>query len=213
MPTQIYKTKDGKRVPGTTTIISRFKDSGGLIHWAWQEGVEGRDYRETRDKAAGIGTIAHSLVEAHIRGREVDLSPYQPDDVKRAQTAFSAFLRWAEDTNLTAVETEVPLVSEKYRYGGTLDAMLVRGALCLGDWKTSNSVYQDYLIQLAAYGNLWEENFPDRPIEGGYHLIRFDRENGDFAHYWYPELSDAWEQFKLFRQAYELDKILKKRVR
>lgn len=27
---------DGKRVPSVTTIISRFKESGGLIHWSWQ---------------------------------------------------------------------------------------------------------------------------------------------------------------------------------
>src|ERR1051326_3779732 len=34
MPTQPYRTKNGKRVPGVTTILSRFKDSGGLIWWA-----------------------------------------------------------------------------------------------------------------------------------------------------------------------------------
>ena len=29
---------DGKRVPGTTTIIGRFKDSGGLLYWAFEQG-------------------------------------------------------------------------------------------------------------------------------------------------------------------------------
>lgn len=32
---------DGKRVPGTTTIINSFKDSGGLIYWAWKIPFDG----------------------------------------------------------------------------------------------------------------------------------------------------------------------------
>ena len=37
MPTGIYKLKDGTLVPGTTTIMGAFKDSGGLVHWAWEQ--------------------------------------------------------------------------------------------------------------------------------------------------------------------------------
>jgi hypothetical protein len=29
-----YRNAEGVRVPGVTTIIGRFKDSGGLINWA-----------------------------------------------------------------------------------------------------------------------------------------------------------------------------------
>jgi len=104
------------------------------------------------------------------------------------------------------------LVSELYKFGGCPDAIgKIDGKLTLVDWKTSNSVYPDMLIQLAAYKQLWEENFPDRPLYG-FHLCRFSKEHGDFAHHYYSELNDAWEQFKLFRQAYDLDKLLKKRV-
>jgi len=211
MPTFQYKTKDGQRVPGTTTIISRFKDSGGLIHWAWDCGMKGLDYRKERDTAASIGTIAHEMVESYIRAVEFDKNKFDPDLVKKANKSFGAFLRWADSSNLQPTETEVSLVSEKYKYGGTLDAILVNGQLALGDWKTSNSVYQDYLIQLAAYGNLWNEN-RERQIEDGFHLIRFDKQYGDFHHHWFRELDEAWEQFTLFRRAYDLDKILKKRV-
>ena len=41
---------EGQRLPSVTTVLSRFKDSGGLIHWAWSLGKEGKDYREERDK-------------------------------------------------------------------------------------------------------------------------------------------------------------------
>lgn len=40
MPTQPYRTKDGKRVPSVTTICGRFKESGGLIHWSWNLAYE-----------------------------------------------------------------------------------------------------------------------------------------------------------------------------
>jgi hypothetical protein len=63
----------GKRVPSVTTIISRFKDSGGLIHWAWQQGMDGLDYRETRDKAALAGHLAHYLMELDARGKTKEL--------------------------------------------------------------------------------------------------------------------------------------------
>lgn len=211
MPHQVYKTEDGKRVPSVTTIISRFKDSGGLIHWAWKEGVDGRDYRETRDSAADAGTMAHALVEQWIKGETPNIEG--PEDiVQKARTSFEAFLEWANQTQLKVTHTELPLVSEKYRFGGCLDAMLIKGRLALGDWKTSNRIYQDHLIQIAAYGQLWAENFPKQPIEGGYHIIRFAKEHGDFAHHYFPDLSEAWRAFVLMRELYDIDKSLKKRA-
>ena len=29
-----YKNAAGEKVPGVTTVIGRFKDSGALLHWA-----------------------------------------------------------------------------------------------------------------------------------------------------------------------------------
>ena len=66
----IYKNAEGKRLPSVTTIIGRFKDSGGFVHWAWDLGIQGIDYRKVRDAAADAGTIAHHLVEADIRTGE-----------------------------------------------------------------------------------------------------------------------------------------------
>src|SRR5262245_51951473 len=69
MVSHIYRNKMGRRLPSVTTILSRFKDSGALIHWAWSEGIEGRDYRETRSKAAVAGSLAHQMVEARLRAQ------------------------------------------------------------------------------------------------------------------------------------------------
>lgn len=203
---------DGKRVPSVTTITSRFKDAGGLIHWAWQIGKDGKDYREERDSAASAGTLAHSMVEAWIRGEPPVCTHDDPEVVARAQKSFEAFLEWANQSSLEVTHTEVSLISREHMFGGTLDGILIKGRRAIGDWKTSNGVYPDYLVQIAAYKALWEENFPDDPIDGGLHLVRFDKTYGDFAHRWWPELDTAWKSFLLERQLYENEKELKKRA-
>ena len=96
---------------------------------------------------------------------------------------------------------------------------LIEGEPCLIDWKTSKKVYPDMLIQIASYGYLIEHGLQQehdyKPLGikiKGFHLCKFSKEHGDFSHHYYPELNEAWEQFKLFRQAWDTDKILKSRA-
>jgi hypothetical protein len=211
---------NGVKVPGVTTILSRFKESGGLLQWAFQQGRaaergEIANLYDKRDSAAEAGTLAHSLVEAHIKGvSPPDLSPYPPEIASQATQGYKNYLRWQDDNKIEIVYQEIELVSTKHLYGGCPDAIGrdSRGNLNLLDWKTSNSVYLDHLLQISSYSHLWEENHPDEPLTGGFHLLRFSKEHADFTHSFWSELDDAWEMFLLFRKAYDLDKILKKRV-
>jgi hypothetical protein len=215
-PTGGYRLKDGTRVPGVTTIIGRFKDSGALLHWACEQGQriergEISHLYEARDKAGDAGTLAHGLVEKHINSEPID--PTIGLDNPAAWQAFQAYLKWESMTKVKVVAQEMEMVSEVHRFGGCPDAIgEIDGQLCLLDWKTSNSVYPDYLIQLAAYRALWEENHPDKPITGGFHLCRFSKDHADFSHHYWSELDAAWEQFLLFRRAYDIDKVIKKRA-
>jgi len=202
---------DGKRLPSVTTVLSRFKESGGLIHWSWSLGMEGKDYRDVKQEAANAGTCAHDMVECHIRGRAFDPQPYPLEILTVAENSFGAFRRWSEQSNVKPAETEVSLISKRFRFGGTLDAVTLGGELHLLDWKSSNGVYGDYLMQLAAYGALWNEAHPDRPVMG-YDLVRFSKTEGDFAHYSFVSLKDELAQFLLLRKAYEFDQKLKKRI-
>lgn len=205
-----YRLTDGTRVPSVTTVLSRYKDSGGLIHWAWQLGADGKDYRQERDKAADVGTLAHAMVEQNIKGLPIAIEG-DPEMIGKARSAFNAYLSWADQTKLVILETEMMLVSEKHRFGGTPDAVGQLGnAIVLVDWKSSNSVWPEHLIQLAAYGELLRE------VRGldiqGYHLCRFSKEHGDFAHHYFQDLTQEWEAFTLMRRLYELDKSIKKRA-
>lgn len=219
-----YKLKDGSKVPGTTTIIGRFKDSGGLIHWAWEQGRDGLDYRAIRDSAADAGTLGHWLVEQDVYeipykivmamlDERIHAEKIDESVVAKALKAYGSYRSWANQSKLKIIAQEMVLVSEVYKFGGTPDAVgEIDGKLCILDWKTGNALYRDALIQVAAYRALWDENNPERPITGGFHICRFSKEHGDFVHAYYDELDDAWRQFVLLREAYEIDKQLKKRA-
>ena len=215
MPTTEYRLADGTRVPGTTTIISSSLgwNRGALMYWAWQEGKAGRDYRQTQSDAADAGTIAHAMVEAHIRGSIYQAPPTAtPDQLRLATLSFGAFMEWFEATRIELVETEMHLISEPHRFGGTPDAVgRIKGALCLLDWKTSKAVYAEYLIQLAAYEHLWNVNRGEQ-ITGGIHCCRFDKVTGGFSHHWWPgeALRPAWDSFLRLRDLYDLQREMKK---
>jgi hypothetical protein len=206
-----YKTKDGKKVPGCTTIINRFKDSGGIIHWAYECGVAGIDYRKARDAAADVGHYAHALVEATIHGTEFPAAPegMSAEDVARGQSALAAFVEWRDQVKLEIIDTEIPAVSELWRFGGTRDAIAkVNGTLMLFDWKSSGAVYRDYIVQVAAYRQLAREQGLGVDAAG---LVRFGKTHADFTfHHWPSSVLDiGWEFFRYAREMYDLDQQLK----
>jgi len=142
----------------------------------------------------------------------IDKYECSPEVAKQALQGFENAKEWLQDTQIKILDQEFTMVSEKYQFGGTPDAFGAdsKKRPVLLDWKTSKGVYTDMLIQLAAYGQLLEECRGIRVK--GFHLCRFDKTHADFAHHYYSDLSDAWEQFKLFRSAYDLDKKLKPRA-
>jgi hypothetical protein len=211
---ETYKLQDGTVVPSVTTVLGRFKESGGLLWWANQQGLAGKTLEEARVPAATAGTMAHDMVEAKINGRELPTLIGDADVVNKAKSAFAVYENWQSMSHLVIKHTEVSLVSETYRFGGRLDAMgTVNDVLCLVDWKTSNAIYSDYILQLAAYGLLWEENYPEHPIVGGYHLIRFAKEEGDFSHHYFPKLNAEREAFTVMVDLYRRVKDIDRRVK
>lgn len=211
-PSAGYRLANGSKVPGVTTIIGQLGwNKGQLMWWAWNEGKEGRNFRDTSQKAADVGTVAHAMVEAEVHGVEFDPSGFDPALIPLAQPALDAYRKWAEQVSLQILETEVQLVSEVYGFGGTPDAIgYVSGELHLLDFKTSKAVYADYLLQLAAYKRLWAENRPGQPLSDGAFLLRIGKDGG-FAYHYYTQatIEKAWEAFQHSLALYELHKPLK----
>jgi len=223
---------DGKRVPGGSTIAGVIGEPGGLMFWAYAQGKEHQrlvdagepaptGLYDKRDEAADTGTVAHELVEQWIlhhtppgsTGDVAEQHSITEDMAASSLLAFQAYMSWEKQSKLEIVETEMPMISKVHRFGGTPDAIgLLDGQYCLLDWKTSNGVYADHLVQLALYGILVRE-CTDYDLSGGFHLLRFSKEHGDFTHHYWRDLSDAARAGLLCRELYELRKQLKKRTK
>ena len=227
-PSVGYYLKSGERVPSVTEVLGKFKAADPLVGWAFKIGKEAgiaqaqgrpapRSAHEVKTQAGQAGQIAHDMIEAYLKKE-----PYvyegpklAPGVMDRAQLGYVNGVTWLSRTKYRVVDTEKTLVSERYKFGGTRDVMFVIGedqqrVFRLGDWKTSNSIYADYLIQVAAYDILAEECEGIRVT--GYDILRFSKEYADFEHKSFNDLSDAKAAFLLMLQLYPLVVKLEDRV-
>ena len=173
-----YKNKAGKPVPGVTTVLG-ILNKPALLHWAWNLGVQGINLEAARQGAADIGTVAHALCEAHLRGMDLDAGNIAPDMLDRAETGFLRFLDFWQKEQLSVVHVELAMVSEAMQVGGTLDVLARRadGRLVLIDLKTSKGIYDEMLVQAATYAAMYEECHGEA-IHDAY-IVRIGKEDAD----------------------------------
>jgi hypothetical protein len=211
MPTFDYKNAAGNRIPGNTTVIGQNCGWGkqALMYWAWDQGRNGKDFRETRDDAATAGTLCHAMIETDIKNLlPIDTSKFDPVIVTKAETGLLNYLEWKLGIRLELKTMEVSLISERYQYGTTLDIVAsANDKTSIVEVKTSNSIREDYLIQIAAQKQAWDENFPNDPIKG-MHLLKVNKESGAFAHFYWDELDGAFDAFVHLRALHDLKKKL-----
>jgi hypothetical protein len=203
-PHQTYHLSDGTKVPGGSTICKIGDDASALLHWAWKLGTEGKDYRKERDKAADIGTIAHFLIECFLNNQVADLSDYGQEDIDKALLCYNKFVDWWDEQRLRKVYTEIQLVHEEVRYGGTIDMIAERdnGEFVLIDFKTSKKISDSYWRQCAGYAQLFNFNNPQmvsKPYNEikSHAIVRIGKqEEGDFEVIWREDLSKEWLVFQ-----------------
>lgn len=204
-----YKIKQTV-VPSVTTILSRYKNSIGLIIWSNKLGLEGKSYHAELNKAADIGTNVHELAQSFIEGKEYEI----PKDNDVVQKCFSKFLLWWESfqpIDLDVIFCEQSFTSKLYEYGGTADLLVKKDdEYILVDFKTSKSIYPDYLIQGSAYRQMIEEKY-DYKISK-FIVARFGKDSDEFEakEFNTDQLDLAFEYFKTLRTAFDQDKALNK---
>lgn len=149
-----YYLAQGESAPGVTTILG-ILSKPALIHWSWQCGMRGEDYRKVRDMYGDVGTITHLLIMHHLKGTEPDLSEYSQADIKTSDNCMLSFYEWEKHHKLEPICIETPLTSDKYGFGGTPDYIgLIDGRLELMDFKTGKGIYGTAFYQVAAYRQL-----------------------------------------------------------
>jgi len=201
-PHQKYFLADGTQVVGGSTICKIGEDAGGLIHWAWDLGKQGKDYRKERDNAADIGTIAHFLIECYLTNQVADLEDYSQADIDKALNCYNKFVDWWDSQDLEVVATEIQMVNEEFRYGGTIDLIAKNkdGQYILVDFKTSKKIGEPYWRQCAGYAQLWNSCITDAFKHSkitNHAIVRIGKlEEGDFEVVWKPDLTAYWNTFR-----------------
>ena len=83
------------------------------------------------------------------------MEPEVPPDLAQVVDNFTS---WRRKAGLDIHLAETMVYSAKYRYAGTMDALAYRkGIMVALDWKTSNRLYPEHALQVAAYAKALEE--------------------------------------------------------
>lgn len=199
-----YKLSDGTAVPGVTTVLGVL-NKPALVRWANNLGLQGIDSTKYVDEKAAIGTLAHQMIASYLRGEETDTSEYSKVQIDQAENAVLSFFEWEKTHHIEPVLVEEPMISEVFRFGGTIDCLgHINGELCLIDFKTSRGIFPEMMIQLAAYRQLL--------VEHGYKvgqttILRIGRTDDEgFEDRLVNELDKRWQIFLHALEIYRLQK-------
>lgn len=130
----------------------------GLEMWFKYNTAKFCDEESKRGKE--IGTQIHDVIHQYITTGKASIQSEYGTEVETALQSFMLFRK--ENPEYKLELAEMSLTSEKYCFNGTVDC--IAGDVIL-DWKTSTckekekpDIYDEYLFQLAAYVNLYNEN-------------------------------------------------------
>jgi len=153
-----YRNAVGDVIPSVTAALSEL-NKPALVRWANKLGLQGIDSIRYRDEIADVGTLTHYLIMCWLQQEIPDTSEFTSEQVDLANECFKKYLEWESRNPVKCVFSELPLISEKYQYGGTPDLYAVcSGELVLVDFKTSaTGIFPEMMYQVSAYRRLVQE--------------------------------------------------------
>lgn len=163
--TKFRSRLDERLVAGTSGSISVEE----LDLWTTEAHSEPAAHLE---KAGGFGTGAHSIFEsllnAEAEGRTVPVDP-------KYEVVVENFNTWRKSMpELRVLQNEMMVYSLEHQYAGAVDAVCKVGEkVVVMDWKTSNQIYVEYALQVAAYAKAFEEMTGTQVHEAW--VVRFDK--------------------------------------
>lgn len=136
---------DNKSVPGVTTIL-RVIGKPELETWMRKVGFEEAD--KIKIEAASWGDKVHNALEDKLMHSIDSTDP-------AIKLIVDNYVIWAADKVEKIIALEEAVYNDELKYAGTCDqvALMKDGTLAILDFKTSNSVWPEYGLQLSAYRN------------------------------------------------------------
>lgn len=166
LDTRFYLTDTGNYVPSVTTILDCYPKPPSFYDWLKKVG---EDADTIRDQAGDRGSTVHKLTERYDAGEEINLIDEAGNiDYKLAEwSMFERYVEFRRRFEFEVIHSELNLISDKLGFAGTLDRVIkFQGRNLLIDIKTSNSLYDHFWLQMAAYKQLLAEVQPDLKIDG-----------------------------------------------
>ena len=184
-------------------------------------------HKDKLEEAANIGHLAHNWIERQIRNtlaagkhslselKALDPAPEDP----RVISCCLAAVMWMSDHNIRWLETEKKIYSLRYEYAGTMDGLCYASScrdpsccpepfkdrLSLMDWKTSNHLYPEYLLQTAAYQYAYMEEH--KVVIEDRWIIRLGKQDAAFEK-WHLTGEDFNEDIDAFLDALSLSRTI-----
>lgn len=224
-----YKV-NGEVIPSVTGVLGVI-NKPALLFWAANQAADyfksqvepGKSYDElqlesiwanakkahTQKKveAGNLGTLVHKWVEGFIKQE----NPAMPVN-EQAQGSIKRFLGWVEQHHVKFLASEQPCFSRKYKYAGTIDGICVyENQMYIFDLKTSSGIWDEYLMQVAAYKQARTEEYPSEKYAGCI-ILRVGKEDGDLEPEIFPD-DDCYLNGFLFAKGLQssLTQIVKRR--
>lgn len=149
-----YSTSSGAAVPAVTEVL-QVAERWDMQRWIAQVGKAEAD--RIGSEAKVLGTKVHTTAQAEAAAFNKGSTAYHLEEMQPFADAIREFYeKWVSEV----VATELALTSDRWGFGGTLDAYvrLTSGEYAVVDFKTSKSLTRIHALQLCAYGMLLREH-------------------------------------------------------
>lgn len=151
--------------PSVTTVLEIWPKGYGYTQWLKDLGMNAE---EVLRRAGEQGTHVHTACDTFLKGHTVMWCDEKTNNPIYTLEEWKMFLRFVDFYNThqpQVVASEIQVVSDKMRLGGTIDLVCrLHGENWLIDNKTSNAIRPAYELQLAKYAEMWNEAHPEFPI-------------------------------------------------
>lgn len=188
-------------------------EKSDLDHWIKESKSAHKDKLED---AGEVGHKAHAWVEEYIKASITNENTDAcwafdvPREDPRVTNCTLAALKWMTDHNLRWKFTERKIYSRSFKYAGTMDGLAFvdscndpkccpnsfKDHLAVIDWKTSNQLYIEYVLQTAAYRKAYQEETGE--VIDDIFIVKLGKEDGEFeAWHIESELAElGWQAFQ-----------------
>ncbi len=183
-------------------------------------------HRDKLEDAGEVGHKAHAWVEDQIKSLiahkddDVCYGVDVPRDDPRVTNCCMATLHWMTAHNVRWRMTERKIYSRQYSYAGTMDGLALvdscndpkccrqafKDHLAVIDWKTSNYLYNEYILQTAAYKQAYQEETGE--VIDDIFIVKLGKEDGEFEA-WHIESELAAAGWDAFLKALWLSRSMK----